>query len=454
MSTVLDAALSYAARNLPVFPVRGKEPLTTHGFKDAVTHEPTIRAWFGRWPDAGIATPCGPGWFVLDADDEPVLKALEAEHGPLPPTVEVVTPRPGRHIYLRGEATNATGSLPDGIHIRGVGGYVLLPPSPHPNGGRYEWRTVLGELDMAQAPAWLLELLRPASSNGSAPTVDGDIPDQQRNETLASLAGTMRRRGFHEAAIEAALLVTNRDRCRPPLGEPEVRRVARSVARYKPADDAVASLDELTVLLGLDDVGKRVDAVRVYGRGSRAHVCLLLDDGDRIVLDPLGGCSTPAKMMLELASQAGATPALKGPDVIRAVKLFWLLGEHYESADIASRAWELGAEYLRTAAIGEVDMDDQEARWAAFVTLDRADRNHGKVVLVDRAGTRYVRAKWFADYLRAHSSPGEPAAMTAELERSGWRKPGREGRIKATRPGLGGELIWAFHLVPNGWEQT
>jgi hypothetical protein len=60
------------------------------------------------------------------------------------------------------------------------------------------------------------------------------IPDGQRNSTLTSLAGTMRRRGMTQEAIEAALLAEN-VRCDPPLSEQEVRDIARSVGRYPPA---------------------------------------------------------------------------------------------------------------------------------------------------------------------------------------------------------------------------
>lgn len=38
--------------------------------------------------------------------------------------------------------------------------------------------------------------------------------------------------------IEAALLVTNNKRCDPPLDEDEVRKIASSVCRYKPAVEA------------------------------------------------------------------------------------------------------------------------------------------------------------------------------------------------------------------------
>jgi hypothetical protein len=45
----------------------------------------------------------------------------------------------------------------------------------------------------------------------------------------------MRRRGMTENEILAALLETNR-RCVPPLDEHEVLQIARSVARYQPAE--------------------------------------------------------------------------------------------------------------------------------------------------------------------------------------------------------------------------
>lgn len=63
---------------------------------------------------------------------------------------------------------------------------------------------------------------------------DGMIPEGARNATLTSLAGTMRRRGMSQEAIEAALLVENARRCALPLPVDEVRAIARSVARYAP----------------------------------------------------------------------------------------------------------------------------------------------------------------------------------------------------------------------------
>ena len=232
-------------------------------------------------------------------------------------------------------------------------------------------------------PEWLLKRLNGAR-NGSrdrsgwqtpAPMVEGDIPEHERNSTLASLAGTMRRRGFHEDAISAALLVTNRDRCKPPLDDADVRAIAHSVARYDPSAEAVGSLDELTALLALDTVGKRIDVVRLYGRGSNAIAHIYLDDGERIVLDPVGKFTTCSKMNAEVAIQAGASVTLRPPDVTRVLVLLRNLSERHELVGrIEERSWEFGVEYLRAAVIGDVVMADQASRGELLSRLNARTR--------------------------------------------------------------------------------
>jgi len=58
-----------------------------------------------------------------------------------------------------------------------------------------------------------------------------------RNARLTSQAGAMQRRGMAPAAIEAALLVENTEKCNPPLAADEVRAIARSITRYGPNDE-------------------------------------------------------------------------------------------------------------------------------------------------------------------------------------------------------------------------
>ncbi len=50
-----------------------------------------------------------------------------------------------------------------GIDTRSAGGYIVAPPSVHPNGHAYRWPDgyAPGEMSIATAPAWLLDLLDP-----------------------------------------------------------------------------------------------------------------------------------------------------------------------------------------------------------------------------------------------------------------------------------------------------
>src|SRR5947207_203617 len=74
-----NAALEYARRGLPVFPVtpRGKMPLIScrdggRGFKDATTDVEQVSQWWTRWPHANIGMPTGwpSGVYVIDLDGE------------------------------------------------------------------------------------------------------------------------------------------------------------------------------------------------------------------------------------------------------------------------------------------------------------------------------------------------------------------------------------------------
>jgi hypothetical protein len=118
-------------------------------------------------------------------------------------------------------------------------------------GKAYRWAEGL-ELDdppdrLPEPPPWLAQELdrlangTPTSAHVAAGGAEANqIPEGQRNATLARLGGNMRRVGMSQAEIAAALLQTNQDRCAPPLSPREVERIAASIARYEPDQVAVA----------------------------------------------------------------------------------------------------------------------------------------------------------------------------------------------------------------------
>lgn len=243
-SELLQAALGYAARGWPVFPCNptNKQPLLaadrdpetkkpirgTGGVKKATTDPEQITAWWKKWPHAliGLATghptkgtetaeqPAGLRLFVLDFDprtDESTgevftldtLKAgTEAQIGcALPASMAALTPSDGVHLYLlqgdNGEAITNRGNLPEHVDVRGLGGYVIAPPSvmapnaaKNQGGLRYRWhrKEVLqpgGGVGIAHAPAELLAVLRDRGGRTTGIPVDPRSPAERQKTAQA-----------------------------------------------------------------------------------------------------------------------------------------------------------------------------------------------------------------------------------------------------------------------------
>lgn len=143
----MQAALEYASKGWHVFPVepQGKRPLVT--WKESSTSdEDTIRKWWTDWPYANVGIDCGKsGLVVIDIDDMDAVPAL-AEKLSFDPTSDdtavAKTGGGGMHVYYRAgsnEIRNSASKVLSGVDVRGVGGFVVAPPSSHESGHDYEW---------------------------------------------------------------------------------------------------------------------------------------------------------------------------------------------------------------------------------------------------------------------------------------------------------------------------
>jgi len=96
--------------------------------------------------------------------------------------------------------------------------------------------------------------LKISSTNTKEKTSRNDtadvIPEGQRNSTLTSLAGTMRRRGMTDIEIAAALHAINKNRCRPSLPDAEVDSIVKSVGRYEGTTTNTSGNQNLTERFG------------------------------------------------------------------------------------------------------------------------------------------------------------------------------------------------------------
>lgn len=255
MNRLLKAALRYANRyGWRVFPLNGKEPRIAGGFRSATTDERTIRKWWKKWPDANIGIACDSehGPIVIDLDEPKdeefsgfkFLKTLELPREGL--VTRSAISREGRlHLYFlpMRDGTQLKRMIRPfehkghkvAIDILGDGGYVVAPPSVHPETGEpYRWDA---KIDLAPFPKRLFRFMEKRSIKKIAPPLPSIIREGERDQLLTSLAGSMRRRGASSRAILEALRIENASRVRPPLSDDQLQKIARSIGNKDPQSE-------------------------------------------------------------------------------------------------------------------------------------------------------------------------------------------------------------------------
>jgi Bifunctional DNA primase/polymerase, N-terminal len=190
----VGAALELAAHGIPIFPARvihngqswKKLPLFDRWQEKATTDLAQIGRWWAEHPSAVPAIWCGHpdlGLVGVDvdrhdggADGVEALADMMNQYGAFAPHPITQTPGGGFHHIFRQpsgvELGNTTGDLPQGIDIRGKGGYIIAPGSVRPDGK--EWKTAPRSPGLSEAfqansipelPDWLVErILRSAGA--------------------------------------------------------------------------------------------------------------------------------------------------------------------------------------------------------------------------------------------------------------------------------------------------
>ena len=246
--TTFDLAFKLHTLGFSVIPSgggdKGKAPLVE--WKEYQERQPTeheLHDWQKTlhprlW---GIVTGKRARCVVVDTDSIEARQLME-EQGLKP---HVITPRGGAHFYFQHHdhaVKTAAGVLP-GLDIRGDGGVVNVAGKSRD--GEYQIMEIPSPDTFHpwdRLPVEILEALNGAKQAIPPTTGEGlPIPEGQRNATLTSMAGTMRRCGMSQSAIEAALLETNQTQCQPLLSEDEVKGIAKSATRWEPASETSRS---------------------------------------------------------------------------------------------------------------------------------------------------------------------------------------------------------------------
>ena len=188
-ATKLPALRSPHRDESPPVPCHGECGRPGHGVHDATTDPAGVRALFAAAPWAtGYGIACGrPPHHLIGVDLDvrsPSDDAVELRHTALehlfglPPTVTVLTPSGGRHLWLTGPpdvvVPNSASRLAPGIDIRGAGGYLVGPGSVTAHGA-YRLAEGTAHLHPAPCPQALLTLIAPPPrphnrAHGARPT--------------------------------------------------------------------------------------------------------------------------------------------------------------------------------------------------------------------------------------------------------------------------------------------
>lgn len=267
MNELKEAALRYAAAGIAVFPVieKDKKPLTANGFKDATTNIDKINEWWSVHPNAnvGIATGDMSGGLVaidMDIDKDKgkdgyhaFLKWCDENFLVLPDSWLSITGRGGYHLIYKSlfPVPSKIGWLED-VDIRANGGYIVAPPSIHPNGTRYEWEQDPANYDLVTTDDIDVEfvmnsVLADTKSNTEPLKVPEEIPEGHRDEMMFKLACKYQAMGMSDSEMEAALKVANQERCKPPLTDKEIKQKLKQAQKYAKGENVSVSDHSATV---------------------------------------------------------------------------------------------------------------------------------------------------------------------------------------------------------------
>jgi hypothetical protein len=227
----------------------GKHPISSHWERSLASAIAARSIWRPDLGERGIGGVCGSGAHVwaLDVDIRAggldTLAELERTHGRLPVTWRSRTGSGGQHLFFAAEddsVRNSAGQVAPGLDVRGAGGYVVLPPSLHRCGQRYEWIDPPLSVPLAPAPTWLMSLAFMRPRKRTARRHAGEslkmIAAGKRHDALIRFCGLLRSCGLGEDAIVECgfALLKHHAVNDPPMDLEQAEHDMRDVARRYP----------------------------------------------------------------------------------------------------------------------------------------------------------------------------------------------------------------------------
>ena len=470
---MLEFALGYLARGWSIVPGHvvgsygcscrrpdcdrpGKHPrVRWRELQERLPTEAEVRYWWRRWPESNIILITGKISNVVAVDVDPRHAGDEAweawtEHNVVPDTVRSLTGGGGTHYLFEwpGEEVHNRADMLPGVDFRGDGGFIVLPPSRHASGTRYDWDVLAHPEDakLAKMPQVLVRLVQrqQAAMPGKRVNIDQYtetgklIGEGSRNDTLARVAGRLVHSSDSMAELVLALEDVNEKQCVPPLGREEVRRIGESIWRReaekkeqkRAADDneeVEAIIEDVAVDNSTGELKDTSVVAKLFGlkldvsdwfilRGATNEYVLVTPE-DEIRLGPnlLNYDSIATRMF----NETGQLMTGKKNWSVRATELRKIARqEFFEPLKAGDQVTEWLAEYIRRNGAHEVEASKYADRLA-----------EGPLNVLGEVWIKPVRFSRFIE-----STFGEKVLvgeLRKLLKRAGWAEGTLEGGVKA-----------------------
>lgn len=202
------AAVDYVTRKhwsvIPLWPRDKKPMIPWKPYQDRLPTSEELQEWFqDKGANIGIVTGKLSNLTVVDCDNLEAIYRFTTQFTGALETLSCKTGK-GRHFYFQfapGSGNFQGNPQYPGIDLRSEGGFVVAPPSIHPNGEAYEWEH-LG-IPQPFPPGFLLTETRRAQQIIAKRPADWFEPVHHgmRNQRLASLAGHLLKRNTPEDVL-------------------------------------------------------------------------------------------------------------------------------------------------------------------------------------------------------------------------------------------------------------
>lgn len=253
---MLGHALKYLEMGYPIFPInfdgrafkdgkwtkvedKEKSPLikSTDPFWERLPTKEEVTEWWTTWPWAAIGLACGKlsGLTVVDCEVEADFNLFGLED------IETVTAKSGRdgkHYYFKYEP-----NIPNRVKfapyydIRSEKGYIIVPPSPHVCGGKYEWIEPIGTIELAPFPERVKNAVKTTYHDSRVALekiINEGVKEGARNDSAASFAGSLLSRypqNQWSTMVWPILQMWNKEKNFPPEDEDALFKTFASICK-------------------------------------------------------------------------------------------------------------------------------------------------------------------------------------------------------------------------------